>query len=147
MLDDLRHRFAIVLFWILNLPADLSGGAAFPNHRHVRRWQVPIRRSRRHVQTLDILVLMTSTALLSKLAFAIRSTPDVLNVYACVVTLPWEVAGRVAIETTRMFEHWNDRDEELACTRVITLEDCAAGCLGWKEGGSQTKRTSHQDDN
>src|SRR6185436_13486634 len=128
MLDDLRYGLAVILFWILDLPADLSGRAAFPNHRHVRRRQMPIRRSRRHIQSIDIVILMTRGALLAKLPFTVRSAPNVLNVYASIIALPREVTRRVTIETSRMFEHRNDRDEEITGARVVAL-DRAAGCL------------------
>src|ERR1700687_317222 len=108
MLDDLRNRLAVVLFWILDLPADLSGRAAFPDHRHAGWGQMPVWCAGRHVQTGDVILLMTGAALLSKLAFTIRSPPDILNVYVCIITLTRKVTSRMAIETTRMFENGND---------------------------------------
>lgn len=72
---------------------------------------------------------MTGGALLSKLAFTIRSPPDILNVYVSIVTLAREVTGRMTIETTRMLENRNDGDEEFTCPGVITLNR-AAGCMG-----------------
>ena len=131
MLDDLRDRLAVVLFWILDLPADLSGCAAFPDHRHVGRRQMPVWRAGRHVQSGDIMLLMTGGALLSKLAFTIRSAPDILNVYASIVTLARKVTSRMAIETTRMLENRNDGDEEFTCPGVIALNR-AACCLELK---------------
>ena len=108
MLDDLRDRFAVVLFWILDLPADLSGRAAFPDHRHAGWGQMPVWRAGRHVQSGDVILLMTGGALLSKPASTIRSPPDILNVYAAIVTLARKGTSRMAIETTRMLENGND---------------------------------------
>jgi hypothetical protein len=92
---------------------------------------MPVWRSGRHIQSRDIVLLMTGDALLSKLALTIRSPPDILNVYASIITLTRKVTSRVAIETTRMLENGNDGDEELARPGVIALNR-AAGCLGWK---------------
>lgn len=131
MLDDLRDSLAVVLFWILHLTADLSGRATFPNHRHVGRRQMPIWRTGRHVQSGNIVLLMTGSTLLSKLAFSIWSTLDVLNVYVSIVTLAWKVTRRMAIETTRVFENRNDGDEEFACACVVFLKR-AASCLRWQ---------------
>ena len=72
---------------------------------------------------------MAGNALLSKLAFTIRPPPDILNVYPSFITLTRKVTSRMAIETTRMLENRNDRDEEFTCPRVIALNR-AAGCLG-----------------
>ena len=132
VLDDLRDGLAVVLFWIFYLPADLSGRAAFPDHRHVgRRRQMPVWRAGRHVQSGDIMLLMTGGALLSKLAFPIRSATDILNVYVSIVTLARKVTSRMTIETTRMLENRNDGDKEFTCPRVVVLKR-AARCLGWK---------------
>src|SRR2546423_4017119 len=107
MLDDLRDGLAVVLFWILDLPADLSGRAAFPDHRHARWRQMPVWCAGRHVQSGDVILLMTGGALLSKLSFTVRSPPDILNVYASIITLTWKVTSRMAIATTRMLENRN----------------------------------------
>ena len=64
---------------------------------------------------------MTSVALLSKLAFPIRSATYILNVYMSIITLARKVASRMAIETTRMLENRNYRDEEFTRPVVITL--------------------------
>jgi len=72
---------------------------------------------------------MAGNALLSKLAFTIRSPPDVLNVYASIITLARKVTSRMAIETTRMLENRNDRDEEFTCPGIIALNR-AARCMG-----------------
>src|SRR5437879_1046789 len=129
MLDDLRDCFTVVLFWILDLPTDLSGRAAFPDHRHTRWRQMPVWCAGRHVQSGDIMLLMAGNALLSKLSFTVRSPPDILNVYAAIVTLARKITSRMAIKTTRMLENRNDGDEEFTCPGVIALNR-AACCLG-----------------
>src|ERR1700730_5197293 len=114
MLDDLRDRFAVVLFGILNLPANLSGGFSFPDHWHVSRRQMPVGRAGRHVQSRDVLFLVASSALLPIKTLSIRSPPHVLGVNVSVITLSGIITRCMAIETARMFEHRNDRDEKLA---------------------------------
>src|SRR6266576_405785 len=127
MLDDLRDGLAVVLFWIFDLPADLSGRPAFPDHRHARWGQMPVWRSGGHVQSGDVVLLMTSVALLSKLAFPIRSATYILNVYVSIITLARKVASRMTIKTTRMLENRNDGDEEFTRPGLITLNR-AANC-------------------
>ncbi|MDX6530776.1 MAG: hypothetical protein QOH41_3066 [Blastocatellia bacterium] len=83
---------------------------------------MPIRGARRHVQARDVLFLMTSAALLAVLAESRNASSHVLGVNVIVIALSWIVARRVAIQTTRMFEHWDDRSEELASFRVVSLK-------------------------
>src|ERR1700758_2633632 len=82
-----------------------------PNHRGRRGWQAPIGRARRHMQTFQIVVLMTCAALYSERAISIRASAHLHRVRVTIVSLPRKVAGRMAIHAARMMEDGNDRFE------------------------------------
>ena len=122
VLDDLGNGFAVVLFGIFNLAANLSRSLPFPNHRRSGGRQMPIGRARWHVQPGDVLFLVTSGAFLTVQTLAIRTSLHVLSVNVIVIALSRVVAGGMAIQTTRMFEDGNNRSEKLAGFRVVFLE-------------------------
>ncbi len=93
MLDDLRERLTVVLFWILYLPANLTGCAAFPDHWHIGRRQMPVWRAWRHVKSSDVLFLMARAAFLPILAVPIRPASHILDMNTAIVTLSWEITG------------------------------------------------------
>src|SRR5258708_30054136 len=99
---------------------------------------MPVRRSRRHVQSGNVLFLMTGAALLAVLTMPIKPASDVLSVDVIVIALTREVARRVAVETSWMFEHGNYREECSARFCVIFFGDgpCGAGA-GGKAGRNQ----------
>ena len=65
---------------------------SFPDHRHRWRWQMPIRSSWRHVQSREIVVLMTRAAFHSVDAFAVWSTTDLHCVQMTIVSLSREIS-------------------------------------------------------
>src|SRR5438876_68565 len=97
VVDDLGNGFSVVLFRIFYLTTDLSGSLAFPDHRHIGGRQMPVGRARRHVETRDILFLMTSLALLAVLAFSVGSPAHVLSMNVAIVALTWEIAIRMTV--------------------------------------------------
>src|SRR5437764_11887971 len=113
VVDDLGNGFSVVLFWIFYLTTDLSGSLTFPDHRHIGRRQMPVGCARRHVQTGDILLLMTGLALLTILAFSVGSAAHVLSMNVAIVALTREIAIRMAVEATWMFQDGNDGHEKL----------------------------------
>ena len=121
MLDDLREGLPIILFRILNLTTNLSRRFSFPDHRRLCRRQMPAGRARRHVQTGDVLLLMTGAAFLTVLATTVDAALHVLRMDVTVVALSGKVTVSMTIQTARMFEHWNDRGEEVAGARVVFL--------------------------
>src|SRR6201997_5015238 len=82
-----------------------------PNHRGRRGWQAPIGRARRHMQTFQIVVLMTCAALYSERAISIRAAAHLHSVPVTIVSLPRKVARRMAIHAARVMEDGNDRFE------------------------------------
>src|ERR1700746_1914684 len=82
-----------------------------PNHRGRRGWQAPIGRARRHMQAVQIVVLMTCAALDSERAISIRAAAHLHRVRVTIVSLPRKVAGRMAIHAARMMEDGNERFE------------------------------------
>jgi hypothetical protein len=64
---------------------------------------------------------MTCFTLLSVFSFAIKSAFDVLGVNVAVVSLAWEVAIRMTIETARMFKDGHDGGKQLARACVVAL--------------------------
>ena len=123
VVDDLRERFAVVLFRIFYLPANLTRSFTFPDHRHIGWRQVPVGRSRWHVESGHVLLLMTGFALLSVFTFAVSATFHILSVNMAIVALAWEVAIGMTVKTARMFEDGTDGDEKLPCTRIVLLEN------------------------
>jgi hypothetical protein len=69
---------------------------------------MPIGRAGRHVQTRDILFLMTGAALLTVLTKSVNAAPNVLCMNVIVVALSGEISGRMAVQAAWMFEHRND---------------------------------------
>jgi hypothetical protein len=108
MLDYLRERLTVVLLWILYLPANLTGRAAFPDHWHIGRWQMPVWRAWRHVKSSHVLFLVARAALLPILTVPVRPASHILDVNTSIVTLSWEITGRVAIEATWVFQNRNN---------------------------------------
>lgn len=103
MLNNLRDAFAVILFWVFDLLTDLSWRFAFPNHRHVRWGQMPVWRTRRHVQAGDILSLMTGAAFLRRYTLTRWTASDILRMRVIIVTLTRKVAVCMTIETAWMF--------------------------------------------
>ena len=122
MLDDLREAFTVILFRILDLATDITRCPTFPDHRCRRGWQVPVRRSRRHIQSGNVLFLMTRTALLTVFPLTVSPPSHVLHVNVAIVTLTWKVAGRMAIKTPRMFQNRDRREKCFASARVVPLD-------------------------
>ena len=102
VLDDLRNCLTVILFGILDLATDLSRRASFPNHRHGRGRQMPVGSAGRHVQSGNVLFLMTGSAFLAVLAFAIDPAAHVsprASIGACVAIGPrCEVGDGALIE-------------------------------------------------
>ena len=121
VLDDLRDSLAIVAFWIFDLLANLSRSFSFPDHRCSGRRQLPVGGARGHVTTRHILLLMAASTLLPIQTLAIRSPSYILRVDMAVITLPWIVSGRMAVQTTWVFEHGNDGNEQFASPCVIPI--------------------------
>jgi hypothetical protein len=70
---------------------------------------MPVRRTWRHVQSGNVLFLMTGATFLAVLAVPVKPAFNILGVRVVVVALAWEVTRRMAVETTRMFEYGNCR--------------------------------------
>ena len=121
MLDDLCNRLPVIQFRIFNLTTNLSRSPSFPDHRRLRRRQMPAGRTGRHIQTGDILFLMTGAAPLAILAVPIDAPLHVLRMDVAVVALSGKVTVSMTIQTARMFEHGNDRSEEFAGACVVSL--------------------------
>ena len=77
-----------------------------PDHWLTGRWQMPVRRSGRHVLPRKIMVLMAAAASHTGNTLSIRAAPDVHGVPVQVVSLPGKVSTGMAIHASRMPEHW-----------------------------------------
>src|SRR6201987_4990506 len=93
----------------------------FPNHRGRRRWQAPIGRARRHMQTFQIVILMTCAALYSERAISIRAAAHLHRVPVTIVSLPRKVARRMAIHAARVMEDGDDRFESGGSGSVVAF--------------------------
>ena len=77
----------------------------FPDHWLAGRWQMPVRRSGRHMFARKIMVLMAAAASHTGNTLAIEAAPDVHGVPVQVVSLPGKVSTGMAIHAARMAEH------------------------------------------
>src|ERR1700757_999330 len=93
----------------------------FPNHRGRRRWQAPIGRARRHMQTFQIVVLMTCAALYSARAISIRAAAHLHRVPMTIVSLPRKVARRMAIHAARVMEDGDDRFKSGGSSGIVAF--------------------------
>jgi len=85
---------------------------------------------------------MTGAALLAVLTMPIKSASDVLSVDVIVIALTREVSHRVAVETTRVFQHGNYREERRARFCIIFLDDGPRG----DGAGGKASRNQQQDE-
>ena len=69
---------------------------------------MPVWCTRRHVQARDVVFLVAGVALLAILAMAVWPTLHILNMRNAVITLARKISGRMAVETSRMFEDGDD---------------------------------------
>jgi hypothetical protein len=102
VLGNLRRRTIAVLFGVQNQRAELPICQSFPNHRLLRRRQMPTRGSRRHVRACKIVVLMAGTAFHRITTGAVRAAANAHGMRMTVVALPRKVSTRVAIHAARV---------------------------------------------
>ena len=91
----------------------------FPDDWLAGRWQMPVRRSGRHVLPRKIMVLMAAAASHTGNTLSIRAAPDVHGVPVQVVSLPGKVSTGTAIHASRMAEHWEYRLEGRCRLRIV----------------------------
>jgi hypothetical protein len=63
---------------------------------------MPVRRSWRHVRTLEVVILVTGTAFDGGNAIAIGTTPYIHRVPVSIISLPRKVSLGMAIHAARM---------------------------------------------
>jgi hypothetical protein len=80
VLHNLFDGSMAILLRILQQFAELMVAQALPDHRHRRRGQTPFRRSRRHVNSRQVVLLMTGAALDRVHAMPVRTTPHIHDV-------------------------------------------------------------------
>ena len=102
--SNLLQGFVPVLIRIFQLAGELARGFALKDHLHFGRRQVPVRVSRRHVRAGQVGELVTIRAFQCVLSLAVRTALDVLGVHMAVVALERRVAGRVAIQASRVHQ-------------------------------------------
>ena len=109
MFHDLPRRAATIFSRIFEKFTKLMVCQALPDHRHPGRWEMPIGCSRRHVQSCEIVILMTGTAFDGIHAVSVRSAMNLHGVAMAVITLARKISGGVAIHTARMAKHGDNR--------------------------------------
>src|SRR5580692_10898881 len=82
---------------------------------------MPIGRSRRHMQSVQIVILMTCAALYSERAISIRATAHQHRVPVTIVSLPRKVACRMTIHAARVMEDGNDRFESGGSRSIVAF--------------------------
>jgi hypothetical protein len=108
MRDNLMNRSVPVPTGVLQQLTKLPVRQAFPDHRHVGRWQMPVGRSRRRMQSSRIVFLMTSAAYDRIRSASIGSAPDLQGMRMAVVSLPGKVSAGMAVHAARVMQYRND---------------------------------------
>src|SRR5258705_8924760 len=111
VLVDLRERLAAVAPWILDLFAYLSERFALP--RHLTRRQVP-QRMAGHTGGREVCGLMARGTAERDRSLVVESADHQRRMRMLVLSLTRPVAGRMAIEASRMLKHPTGLDEERA---------------------------------
>jgi hypothetical protein len=93
----------------------------FPDHRHIGRWQMPFRRTRRHVQSLKIEVLVAGAASHSRNTVPVETTAHIHRVPVAVVSLAGKVAAGMTIHTTGMMQDRNHGLKSLGGSSIVPL--------------------------
>jgi hypothetical protein len=120
VLDNPIDITSAVLFRVLQQFTELAICQSFPDHRHARRWKVPIRGAWRSVLPFDVEILVTDAALHRLEPLSSRAAADVHGVPMAIISLPRKVSARVAVHTPRVTEHRYDRFESGGSGSAIT---------------------------
>src|SRR6185369_4792200 len=102
VLYDLLHGTLSVLFRILEQRAELPIAHALPDHGHFRSWKMPLRRSRRRMDSREVTSLMAGAAFDRVEALPVGSAPNLHGVRMAVVSLPRKIAGGMAVHAAWM---------------------------------------------
>src|SRR6476646_3002556 len=113
------HGTMAIVCRIFEQLTQLSVAQAFPDHWLAGRWQMPVRRSGRHVLPSKIMVLMAAAASHTGNTLAIEAAPDVHGVPVQVVSLPGKVSTGMAVHASRMAEYWEYRLEGRCRLRIV----------------------------
>src|SRR5262249_31166539 len=94
-----------ILFWVFDLFADFSVAAALPDHGRCRWRKFPARRPRGHVQSGQVLLLVTRGTFFRRHTAPVHSASHIHRMRMTIVALARKLSGRVAIQTARMAQH------------------------------------------
>jgi hypothetical protein len=113
VLNYLLDAAMSVLPRILEQFAKVAVGQPFPNHWRLGRGQVPIQRSRRHVDPRQVMVLVTTTALNRIPSLPVGSAPDLHRMLMAVVSLARKISARVTIHAARgaTLQRWPQKQQ------------------------------------
>jgi hypothetical protein len=114
------HGTVAIVCRIFKQFTQLPIAQALPDHWLASRWQMPVRRSGRHVLSRKIMVLMAGAASHTGNTLSIRAAPDVHGVQVQVVSLAGKVSTGMAIHASRMPEHWEYCLEGGCRLRIVT---------------------------
>jgi len=130
MLHNLLRRTMTVPLGIFEQFTKLMVRQPFPDHRHRRRWQMPIGSSRRHVQAREIVALMTGAAFDGVYALPVWSTTDLHCVSMAIISLSRKISLGMTIDTARMAEHRHNRFESSSGAGIIAHSFMNELCCG-----------------
>ena len=122
MLHNLLQGTMAVPLGIFEQLTNLMVVEPLPDHRHRRRWQMPIGSSRRHAQACKIVVLMTRAASHSVNALPVWSTTDLHCVAMTIVSLSRKISRGVTIHAARVMEHRHDCFESSGRPGIIAWD-------------------------
>ena len=106
MLHNSTHGTMAIVCRIFKQFTQLPVAQSFPDHWLAGRWQMPVRRSGRHVLSRKVMILMAGAASHTGNTLSIKAAPDVHGVPVQVISLPGKVSTGMAIHAPRMPEHW-----------------------------------------
>ena len=124
MFDNLIHRATAIAGGVFKQLAQLPIAEALPDHRHLRRRQVPVRCSRRRMWPGKVVVLMATAAFTAGNTIPIGTATDIHRVPMTVVSLPREVAFRVAIHASGITKNLDHGFERCTGDGIVAGRGC-----------------------
>jgi hypothetical protein len=142
VLDDLLDAAMSVLLRILEQLAELAVSQPFPDHGRLGRGKAPIRRSRRHMRSGQVMVLVTGAALNRIYSLPTGAAPDLHRMPMAVVSLTRKISRGVTVHAPRMTQYRNDGLKS-SCRTVTRRGVLGCGIEYQQEGRQDVCSVSH----
>jgi hypothetical protein len=126
VLDDLVNCFSTVTRWIFELAAQFAWGLPDKYHAHLRRRQVPVGGSGRHVDAGQVRELMARVAFHPILALSMQAPFNALRMRMAIVSLQGRLTCGMTVLAARMRKHRRRRQERCAGCGIISHDGCCS---------------------